>query len=112
MTGLIKISGTHVTIDFGANGIGGNRLTNAGDGTYRLAMDLKKDGSYSTVVQFSRLYGDVNGDGIIDGTDSSLYQAYVKAKDINGDINGDGVVDSRDLTSIILSQGRKIKLPV
>jgi hypothetical protein len=89
MRGLITISGTHVTIDFGINGISGNRLTNAGDGTYRLALDLKGDNSYSTTIQFTRLLGDVNGDA----TDLSLFRTYLKTKDINGDINGDGSID-------------------
>ena len=111
LTGLITISGNHVTIDFGMNGIGGNRLSNAGDGTYRLAMDLNGDGSFSTMIQFTRLYGDVNGDGSVDATDLSLFQAYLKTKNLNGDINGDSFVDTRDQTAIALAQGRKIKLP-
>jgi hypothetical protein len=112
LSGLISVTGTRVRIDFGANGIGGNRLTNAGDGTYRLSLDLTGDGSFSTMIQFIRLYGDVNGDGVMDARDVSLFQTYQLAGDLNGDINGDGFVDSRDKTAITLAQGRKIKLPL
>ena len=112
LSGLISVSGTRVRIDFGANGIGGNRLSNAGDGTYRLSLDLTGDGTFSTMIQFSRLYGDVNGDGVMDAKDVSLFQTYQLAGDLNGDINGDGFVDSRDKTAITLAQGRKIKLPL
>ncbi|HEV2969843.1 MAG TPA: NosD domain-containing protein [Pirellulales bacterium] len=110
LAGLVTVSGTHVSIDFGINGIGGNRLTNAGDGTYRLILSLHEQQS-TTTVQFARLLGDVNGDGSVDAADYSLALGYVKTGDPNGDINGDGFIDMRDLMVIKLAQGRKIKPP-
>jgi hypothetical protein len=107
----ITVRGTHVTIDFGPNGIGGNRLTSAGDGTYRLALDLAGDGSFSTVVQFFRLFGDVNGDGTVDASDVSAFIADRNLGDINGDVNGDGQIDTRDLAAIKIAMGHTIKPP-
>jgi hypothetical protein len=111
LAGLVNVSGIHVTIDFGINGIGGNRLTSAGDGTYRLNLNLHGQQS-TTTVQFTRLFGDVNGDGVVDAADFSLAQTYQKSGDLNGDINGDGLIDARDLMVIKLAQGRKIKAPL
>ncbi len=112
LTGLIKLNGTHMTIDFGANGIGGNRLTNVGDGTYVLSFDLAGTGVFGAPIQFTRLLGDVTGDGSVDANDITAYQADLKNGDVNGDINGDAVVNSADLLLIRNAQGRKIKKPV
>ena len=112
LAGLVKLNGTHMTIDFGANGIGGNRLTNVGDGTYVLSFDLAGTGVLGSPIQFTRLLGDVTGDGSVDANDITAYQSDLKNGDINGDINGDSLINSADLLLIRNAQGRKIKKPV
>lgn len=54
-----------------------------------------------------RLYGDVNGDGVISNADVTLVQQYGvglvtldKYQLIAADVNGDGVVDITDATMI------------
>ena len=112
LAGLITLKGTHMTIDFGANGIGGNRLSNAGDGTYSLSFDLDGSGTFGTPIKFTRLLGDVTGDGSVDASDITAYQSNLKIGDLNGDVNGDGILNSADLLLIRNAQGRKIKRPV
>ncbi len=111
LTGLIKLNGTHMTIDFGANGIGGNRLTNVGDGTYVLSFDLAGTGVLGSPIQFTRLLGDVTGDGTVDANDITAYQTDLKNGDMNADVNGDGVLNAADLLLIRNAQGRKVKKP-
>jgi len=52
------------------------------------------------------LYGDVNGDGVVDNFDlTRLLQAVngwdVNVNGISGEVNGDGVVDNFDLTRLL-----------
>jgi|GEM_PF-1189509 len=61
------------------------------------------DGLTVGVVDLSVLGGDVNGDGVVDGTDLTLFlSAYgvgvASAEFPFVDLNGDGVVDATDLT--------------
>ena len=112
LSGLIALTGTHLRIDFGANGIGGNRLTNAGDGTYVLSFDLAGTGVLGLPIQFTRLLGDITGDGNVDANDISAYQTDLKNGDLNADVNGDGVLNAADLLLVRNAQGRKIKKPV
>ena len=112
LTGLIALNGAHLSIDFGANGIGGNRLTNAGDGTYILSFDLAGTGVFGSPIQFTRLLGDVTGDGSVDASDITAFQTDLKNGDINGDINGDALINSADLLLIRNAQGRKMKKPI
>jgi hypothetical protein len=111
LRGLMTVNGTHVTIDFGRNGIGGNPSTTAGDGTYRLAMDLAGNGTFGTVVQFFRLLGDVNGDGSVTGADVALFNADLRSGNLNGDVDGNGVLDTRDRLLIVSAMRHKIVAP-
>lgn len=78
--------GNSLQLDFGANGIGGRRQ--AGDGFYRISVDLDGDGETDDAhFEFFRLWGDANGDGRVTRNDS---------RRIFEDLNGDGRVDSRD----------------
>jgi len=66
------------------------------------------------VVDLSVLGGDVNGDGVVDGTDLTLFlSAYgvgvASAEFPFVDLNGDGVVDATDLT-IFLAGYNKINI--
>ena len=53
-----------------------------------------------------RLYGDANGDGVIDCTDVALVRGKLGKRtgqagyDAMADVNGDGVIDVRDLTVV------------
>ena len=40
-----SVDGARLRLDFGANGIGGNRNTDAGDGYYRIGVDMDGDGN-------------------------------------------------------------------
>ncbi len=63
------VSGRQIQLDFGAQGIGGNRNSNVGDGYFEIAIDMDGDGSFELIKNFFRLYGDVTGDGIVDSRD-------------------------------------------
>ncbi len=103
------VSGKQVQIDFGAQGIGGNRGTNAGDGYYEVAVDMNGDGSYESVKHFFRLYGDANGDGVVDGLDKARVLAMAGTTNVEGDVNGDGIVNASDTTAVTRAVGRKLK---
>ena len=91
--------GNRIRLDFGADGIGGNRNSNAGDGFYQLTFDLDGDGFFSDArMGFYRLFGDANGDGNVDTADVTSLMSEYGRRGINleGDINGDGVVNILD----------------
>jgi|GEM_PF-2401845 len=61
------------------------------------------DGQNIDTIDFAVLGGDVNGDGVVDGTDLTLFLSAYNAGVASGlypfaDLNGDGVVDATDLT--------------
>ena len=101
--------GNSVRLDFGSNGLGGNRNTTAGDGYYELGVDMDGNGTYESTKKFYRLLGDVNGDRKVDSTDSSLVTSAFGTTDPNRDVNGDGTVNSNDRTLVLRSVGRKLK---
>lgn len=95
--------------DFSANGIGGGATSVAGDGYYKLELDLDGDGIYETRKSFYRLLGDQNGDHTVDQTDYDAIKAQVgKAYETAYDINGDNKIDAADLLLAQRSKGRKI----
>ncbi len=106
---MFSIVGNSARIDFGSNGLGGNRNTSAGDGYYELAIDMDGNGSYESKKYFYRLLGDVNGDRKVDSVDSSLVTSSFGLTNPNRDVNGDGFVNSNDRTLILRSIGRKLK---
>ncbi len=106
---MFSVVGNSARIDFGSNGLGGNRNTNAGDGYYELGVDMDGNGSYESKKYFYRLLGDVNGDRKVDSVDSSLVTSSFGLTNPNRDVNGDGFVNSNDRTLILRSIGRKLK---
>ncbi len=103
-------SGSMIQLDFGIQGIGGNRGTNAGDGYYEIALDMDGNGSFESKKYFHRLFGDVTGNGIIDATDKSqVLAAQGGAYSAASDVNGDGVVNVADTTLVTRAFGRKLK---
>jgi hypothetical protein len=110
LAGVLGASGSMLSLDFGAQGIGGNRNSSAGDGYYALTLDLDGDGSFETTRRFYRLYGDVNGDRGVHLSDVvSVLLALGQSDDnLNQDANGDGVVDLRDLFAAVVSFGHRL----
>ena len=103
------VVGNRIRFDFGVQGIGGNRNTNAGDGYYELAVDMDGNGSFETKNYFYRLLGDVNGDRKVDTTDSSLTLSAFGTTNPERDVNGDGFVNANDRTLVLRGLGRKLK---
>ncbi len=108
LTGLVSASGSTVAIDFGAQGIGGARNTNAADGYYALQFDLDSDGTFETTYNFFRLFGDTNGDGKVDQTDVNNVTAGMTAYSAEYDLNLDGRVTSGDLILVRRALGRAL----
>ncbi len=75
--GTITRSAQTLTLDWGSQGIGGNRNSVTGDGYYVLELDLDGDGLYDTQRRFYRLMGDVNGDRVVNAADASLIQSQI-----------------------------------
>ena len=96
--GLLSTAGPRLSFDFGAQGLGGNRNTNTGDGYYVLGLDLDGNGSFETTRAFYRLLGDANGDRQVNLTDANFILAnYGKSGLLlEADANGDGLVNSLD----------------
>ena len=94
-------------LDFGAQGIGGNRNSAVGDGYYALEFDLDGNGTFETTRNFYRLFGDVNGDRIVDNLDFSaiLSSLGLLGDGLDEDLNGDGVVNAQDRLLALRSRG-------
>jgi hypothetical protein len=97
-------------LDFGAQGIGGNRNSTVGDGYYSLDFDLDGNGTFETTRSFYRLLGDVNGDRFVNDLDfSAILSALGQVGgNLEEDTNGDGVVNAQDRTLAIRSRGRAL----
>jgi hypothetical protein len=103
LAGVVSNAGNEVRLDFGAQGIGGNRNKSSGDGYYQLSFDLDGDGTFETVKHFYRLLGDVNGDRQVSSLDASLILAEFGTSSAERDANGDGIVNALDRTLAIRS---------
>ncbi len=103
------VSGNQIQLDFGVQGIGGNRGTNTGDGYYELGIDMDGNGSFESKKYFHRLLGDVNGDGVVSAADKSQVLAAQGTTSVEADVNGDGFVNVADTTLVTRAFGRKLK---
>jgi hypothetical protein len=110
LTGLAGVVGTEIRIDFGVNGVGGDRNSSLGDGVYRLRLDLDGDGTVDVNASLFRLFGDVDGNGLVNDTDIGLVQAAQgqSGGNLATDLNGDGLVDLTDLTNVKRRKGAKV----
>jgi hypothetical protein len=101
LTAVMGPAGTgRLALDMGSQGIGGNRNSSAGDGYYRLRLDLDGNGSFETTRTFFRLLGDLNADRAVTASDRNLLATLGGPYSPERDVNGDGVVDSRDRSLI------------
>jgi hypothetical protein len=96
-------------LNFGANGLGGNRNSNVGDGYYEIAVDTDANGTFESSKSFYRLLGDINGDRRVDSSDSNLVTSAFGTSNPERDANGDGVVNANDRTLVLRALGRKLK---
>ena len=112
LAGKIAAVDAVLAMDFGLQGIGGDRNAATGDGSYLIEMDLDGNGSFETSRRFFRLLGDVNGDKVVDTLEANLVTQNIGATGANGasDINGDGVVNAADTLLVRRQKGRKITI--
>ncbi|GAB5442053.1 MAG: hypothetical protein Fues2KO_24020 [Fuerstiella sp.] len=107
-----SVVGNSVRLDFGQQGIGGNRNSNIGDGYYQLLFDADDDGGFeegSPVMSFHRLLGDVNGDGQVDSRDKQQVLSANGTNDAESDANGDGIVNRTDVSLTSRAANRKLR---
>jgi hypothetical protein len=111
LSGTMTASSGKISIDFGPNGIGGDRNSTTGDGYYEIALDLDGNGQYDVSQHFFRLLGNVNGDRIVNTNDfNQILAAYgTVGSNLESDVNGDGAVNSLDRTLAIRSNGRSLQ---
>jgi surface-anchored protein len=103
------VAGNRLRLDFGANGIGGNRNTDAGDGYYRVGIDIDGDGTADAFKHFYRLLGDVNGDRSVNALDRLLVMRGNSPGAPSVDTNGDGVVNAVDVSIVTRGLGKRLK---
>lgn len=90
-------NGNAIKLDFGSTGLGGSGR--AGNGFYRIAIDLDGDGLFDDAAfEFFRVWGDSNGDGEVTNADRTATE----------DVNGDGRVNSRDRIVYRTERGKKL----
>jgi hypothetical protein len=103
---------SRLRLDFGTNGVTGSRTTNAGDGFYRVLVDVNRDGDFSDAVdgafEFCRILGDTNRDAQVDQADLNLVNSQFgrTGTNLSGDIDGSGAVNIVDRT--LVTQQRNI----
>jgi hypothetical protein len=109
---MVTAVGNQLRVDFGAGGVGGTANSQANDGLYRLAVDLDGDGRFENIANFFKLFGDVDGNGIVNKTDTSLVTAAQGTTGANlaTDTDGDGDVDAIDLGNVKKRQGARVSL--
>ena len=103
---------SRLRLDFGTNGITGSRTTNAGDGFYRVLIDVNRDGDFvdsiDGALEFCRILGDSTGDAVVNTDDLNLVnsQFSTSGSNLNGDVDGNGIVNALD--RLFVTQQRAI----
>jgi hypothetical protein len=109
LAGKASVVGNRVQLDFGVQGIGGNRNSAIGNGYYRLRVDADDDGTFETWKHFYRLLGDTNRDRWVNTTDVNAVNADRGRTGVrNTDVNGDLVVNSTDVNIVRRQRGRSV----
>ncbi len=103
------VVGNTLRFDFGSQGLGGNRNSNAGDGYYRIGIDVDGDGQMDAFKHFYRLLGDVTGDGKVDDLDRMFILNNIGSNNPNADVNGDRIINGVDSLLTTRAFGRKLK---
>ena len=69
---------------------------------YGQQLDAARTGVASSMgtIVFFRLFGDANGDGIVNSQDIAIVSSNWLGQGPNGDLNGDGIVNGQDLAAI------------
>jgi hypothetical protein len=107
-------SSNKLKLDFGSTGIGG--LRDAGNGFYRVRLDMNQDGDFTDAVdqafEFYRLFGDANGDKVVDVLDTNLVTAQVgrSGTNLDGDLDGNGTVNATDRLYTTQQRGKNLLL--
>lgn len=113
---LLSQNGNRLRLDFGASGLGG--LRQAGNGFYRVLLDLDGNGSYAdtgdAAFEFHRLFGDADGNGIVDIADTNLVTSQIgrTGANLDGDLDGNGAVNSTDRLYTTQQRGKKLLEPL
>jgi hypothetical protein len=109
LAGKASVIGNRVQLDFGLQGIGGNRNSATGDGYYRLRADADGDGSWEAVKHFYRLLGDTNQDRWVNVADVNAVNADRGRTGVrNTDVNGNFVVNATDVNIVKRQRGRSL----
>ena len=110
LAGRVSAIDQALELDFGDQGIGGNRNSSLGDGYYSLKLDLDGNGSLETELNFFRLLGDADGDGDADNADlAAIAGAFGQlGSNLDGDLNGDGRVNAFDRLLWFRGRGKSI----
>jgi hypothetical protein len=112
----VNQSGNRLKIDFGATGVGG--LRQAGNGFYRVLVDVDGNGNFTDAgdgaMEFHRLFGDADGNGIVDIADTNLVTSQIgrTGTNLDGDLDGNGSVNSTDRLFTVQQRGRKLLDPL
>jgi hypothetical protein len=101
-----------IEIDFGSGGLGNSPSTTAADGYYE--VDIKLPSGQIAVHHFYRLFGDVDGDGIVDQNDLNQIAAEIGTTSpvgwtpLSADVTGAGSVTAIDLTLATRAKNHKL----
>ena len=112
----IAVAGNQLNINFGPNGVGNSKTTIAGDGYYRIRLDLNRNGIFGETedanLDFHRLLGDANGDGNVTALDTAVVDSLMGriGTNLDGDLNGSLKVDVTDKSYTTRQRGRSIAL--
>ncbi len=104
---------SRLRLDFGSSGVGG--LRQAGDGFYRIRIDMDGDAAFGGAddaeFEFFRLFGDVNGDGIVTLADTNLVGSQLgrTGSGLEADCDGNGVVNTLDRQYSIQRRNRTLQ---
>jgi hypothetical protein len=111
LAGKVSVVGNRIRIDFGPNGVGGDRNSNQGNGLYRLRLDLDGDGKLEATASFHRVYGDADGNGGVDAGDQHVVSSQIGLSGINlsGDLDGNQTVNQTDLNRFKTRRGRRVR---
>ena len=111
---------SNITFNYGQTGIGGDNNSQTGDGVYQLEVDYTgnqfANATLVTTAKFHRLFGDVNGDKVVDTLDYNVVinpTVYGKFGVTSGaNTNGVGQVYTKDVTTVLRQRGRRVSYNV